>query len=79
MDETERTLDSKDNMGTDFADIDEPALYQRSREVHGTDAATRMRTRNPQEEEGLPSRKDASHLRLEAGILLSVSCGDVVK
>lgn len=77
MDEAERTLDSKDNIGTDFAGIDERALRQRFREVHGTDAATRMRTRK--EETGDASWTDASHLRLEAGILLSVSYRDVVK
>ena len=79
MDEAERTLDSKDNIGTDLAGFDERALQKGSREVHGTDAATRMRTGNPKEEAGLSSRKGASHLRMEAGILLSVSYRDVVK
>lgn len=70
MDEAERTLDSKDNIGTDFAGIDERALRQRFREVHGTDAATRIRTRD---------LKVASHFRLEAGILLSGPRRDVVR
>jgi amino acid adenylation domain-containing protein len=53
MDEAERTLDSKDNIGTDFAGIDERALPQRS--SRGLRHGYRYSNANPKPENSVAS------------------------